>query len=301
MPLFVVNLLIFALTVLACLSLYQALSAPRGELGDRLSAVESAEVRYSLKERVSAMILRGAGRQSDSRPRTISQQRLNRTLSYAGFRGIPAIAIFQFLRAALMFGFAVVSVTFTAALGKSLLGGAAVGCLLGYALPTFVVQRMARARQRRLLKELPDILSLMVVSLEAGIGIGEVIKLVGIETERQGRAMGGEMSFTAAQMEAGRGLEDSLKDLGERTGVDEIKSLVALIIQSERVGASLAPALRASADLLNSRRRLAAEEAAHKIAVQMLFPLVFLILPAMMLVVLGPAVLQIMKMFGWAR
>ena len=102
-------------------------------------------------------------------------------------------------------------------------------------------------------------------------------------------------------MSAGRSLEDSLKDLGERTGIDEVKSLVALAIQSEQVGARMAAALRASAELLNSQRRLAAEEAAHKMAVKMLIPLVFLILPAMLLIILGPAIIQILRMFKVAK
>jgi tight adherence protein C len=141
---------------------------------------------------------------------------------------------------------------------------------------------------------------LLVVSLEAGIGFGEVVKLVGREAERQGRVMGQELSATAAHMTAGRNLEDSLKDLGERTGVDEVKSLAALMIQSEKVGARMASALRASAELLNSQRRLAAEEAAHKTAVKMLIPLVFLILLASLLMILGPAIIQILRMFNVA-
>jgi tight adherence protein C len=102
-------------------------------------------------------------------------------------------------------------------------------------------------------------------------------------------------------MAAGRSLEDSLKDLGERIGIDEVKALAALAIQSNKVGASMAPALRANADLLNPQRRLAAEEAAHKTAVKMLIPLVFLILPAMMVIILGPAAIQIIKMFSAAK
>jgi tight adherence protein C len=142
-------------------------------------------------------------------------------------------------------------------------------------------------------------LALLVVSLEAGVGMSEAIKMVGRELERQGRVMGQELSATATHVSAGRSMEDALKDLGERTGVDEVKSLVALAIQSEKVGARIAPALRASAELLSSQRRLAAEEAAHKASVKMLFPLVFLILPAMLLIVLGPAMIQMFRMFNF--
>ena len=137
----------------------------------------------------------------------------------------------------------------------------------------------------------------MVVSLEAGIAVTEVIRLVGRETSRQGHLFGRELSVTAAQMAAGMSFQDTLKDLADRTGVDEIKSLAALLIQSEKVGARLAPALRANAQLLNSRRRMAAEEAARKTSVKMLLPLVFFILPAMLLIILGPAAVQLIRMF----
>ena len=136
----------------------------------------------------------------------------------------------------------------------------------------------------------------MVVCLEAGIGITEVIRLVGRETERQGRLLGRELTLTSKQMSAGMSFEQTLVS-GTRTGVDEVKSLAALLIQSEKIGARLGPALRASAELLNSRRRMSAEEAARKTSVKMLFPLIFFILPAMLAIILGPAVIQLMLVF----
>ncbi len=301
MSIMMLNLLVLVLAALVCISLSLAFSGDKNPVSERLASVPSPTGRANAVNRIRGVFNRAAAWQTEGTAKTPSQIHMNRLLSNAGFRGAVAAAIFQFIRIAMMAGLAFIGLVIGMALDKSLVGGAALGCLLGYVIPTYVLQRMAQARRRRILRELPDLLSLMVVALEAGISIGEVIRLVGLETERQGRVMGSELSATAAQMEAGRDLEDSLKDLAERTGVDEVKSLAALVIQSEKVGASLAPALRASADLLNSRRRLAAEEMAHKTAVKMLFPLVFLILPAMMLVVLGPAALQIMKIFGWAK
>jgi tight adherence protein C len=149
-----------------------------------------------------------------------------------------------------------------------------------------------------MVRELPDVLTVIVVSLEAGIGVSEVLRLVGRETQRQGKILGRELTMTSAQMAAGMSFEDTLKDFGTRTGVDEIRSLAALLIQSEKIGARLAPALRAAAELLNARRRMSAEEAARKTSIKMLFPLVFFILPAMLLVILGPAVIQLMAVFA---
>jgi tight adherence protein C len=228
---------------------------------------------------------------------TSTQARLRSDLGYAGFREWESVAVFQIVRGLAMLGLAMVGVVLGASALRSSVLGAASGCAIGYILPTFAIHRIARARQRKIIRELPDLLALLVVSLEAGVGMNEAIRLVGRETEHQGQVLGRELTTTVAQMSAGLSLEESLKDLGERNGVDELKSLVALAIQSDKIGGSIAPALRASADLLNSRRRLSAEEAANKSSVKMLIPMVFLILPAMMLIVLGPAVIQIIRMF----
>jgi tight adherence protein C len=290
-------LLLFVLTAGACAALYQAVSRGQGAVANRLR--REAQTQRRVSGQLPAVVQRAIDRWPAGPPEgSAAQQKLSSTLVKAGFRNPQAGAIFQLTRVSLMIGFALLGFAVAVSLGGSVPALAAMGSILGYLVPTLVIRRIATARQRRIKAELPDTLALLVVSLEAGIGFSEVVKLVGREVERQGRVMGQELSATAAQMAAGRSLEDSLKELGERTGVDEVKSLVALAIQSEKVGASMAPALRASAEMLNSQRRLAAEEAAHKTAVKMLVPLVFLILPALMLIVLGPAAIQIFRMFS---
>jgi tight adherence protein C len=290
------NLLLLVLAAAGCFTLYWAVGQPRVPIAERLAG--ETETKRRLAGGFSAVVEEAIDRMSaGSSAATPMQRKLSGTLTYAGFRTGRSVAAFQLIRGTLMIGLVIVGVILGASIGKSVLAIAAVGCTLGYILPTFVIRRLGSARQRRVKSELPDILALLVVSLEAGVAMGEAVKLVGRETERQGRVMGQELSATAAHMAAGRTLEDSLKDLGERTGVDEVKSLAALAIQSQKVGARIAPALRASAELLSSRRRLAAEETAHKAAVKMLVPLVFLILPAMMLIVLGPAIIQIFRTF----
>ena len=293
------NLLLLVLTAGACFALFEAVWQHKAPVAKRLQ--REAETERRISDRFSTIVEQAINRWPGGSPAARSAERtFSSTLTYAGFRGARASATFQLARVALIIGLTFIGSAFAASIGKSVLGFAAIGCALGYIVPTVAVRRIATARQRRIKAELPDLLALIVVSLEAGIGFGEVVKLVGREVERQGRVMGQELSATAAQMAAGRTLEDSLKDLGERTGVDEVKSLVALLIQSEKVGARMAPALRASAELLNSQRRLAAEEAAHKTAVKMLIPLVFLILPALILIVLGPAIIQILRLFVFA-
>jgi tight adherence protein C len=292
----VFNLLLFVLTAVAGFTLYRAVWQPRAPAPDRLTG--NTGVKGRLSGNLSAVVQHAIDRWPAGRPAASPVERkLSGTLTYAGFRGSRAAAAFHLGRGALMIGLSLIGITFAASAGKSVVGIAALGCFTGYMVPTFAIRRTARTRQRRIKAELPDVLALLVVSLEAGVGLSEAIKLVGREVERQGRVMGQELSATSAHMSAGRTLEDSLRDLGERTGVDEVKALAALAIQSHKAGAQIAPALRASAELLNSQRRLAAEEAAHKAAVKMLVPLVFLILPAMLLVVLGPAGLKMFRMF----
>ncbi|MFZ0888726.1 MAG: type II secretion system F family protein [Candidatus Binataceae bacterium] len=223
---------------------------------------------------------------------------IQKKLAEGGFRGVMPVAVFTLVRGGMVLAGA--GVGFLAGVragGAPVLIYSGAGAILGFLIPTFLVLHFAGTRQRRITAELPDVLALLVVSLEAGIGITDVIRLVGRETAKQGRLLGRELSDTASQMAAGVTLEESLRNLGDRTGVDELKSIAALLIQSEKIGARLGPALRASADLLNSRRRLAAEEAAQKTAIKILFPLVLLILPAMLLIILGPAILQLSKTF----
>jgi tight adherence protein C len=170
------------------------------------------------------------------------------------------------------------------------------GAVIGYLLPGNIVKHLARRRQLIILHELPAILDLLVVTLEAGQGLLEAIKVVGRETARQGRVLGKELATAAAEMSAGVSLEDSMSNLSERTGVEDLKAIGAVLIQSKEIGGRLGPSLRAAGELLSSKRRLKAEEAAQKSSVKMLLPLVLLILPAMMLIILGPAIIQIFQL-----
>jgi tight adherence protein C len=293
-----VSLFVFALTVVGGVTLYETMFGRPKSLGDRLSvgAVPGgARLGMAPADRLLQWRIQ---RLRETKSKNPPEQALPKTLTHAGFRGIESVARFQLGRVAIMAATGLAGLVLCLSIRKPWLVGVAAGLLLGYIIPTILIGRIARKRQRRMTHELPDILSLMVVSLEAGIGVAEVLRLVGRETERQGHVLGRELAMTSAQMSAGMSFEETLQDLGTRTGVDEIKSLAALLIQSEKIGARLAPALRASAELLNSRRRMSAEEAARKTSIKMLVPLVFFILPAMLLVILGPAVIQLIGVFA---
>jgi tight adherence protein C len=288
--------LILVFTVVCSLTLYHAAFTPRPDLRDRLSRQDPAS-KHAGPASADRLVRWHVRRLRESQAKTPPDTRLPDTLTQAGYRGMDWVARYQLGRIAFVIAAVLVGVVACEITGKPWVLGAAVGFLFGYTIPRLVINRLAKARRRKMVRELPDVLALIVVSLEAGLSVGEVLRLVGRETLRQGQVLGRELSVTSAQMAAGMSFEDTLRDFGARTGVDEIRSLAALLIQSEKIGARLAPALRAAADLLNSRRRLKAEEAARKASIKMLFPLVFFILPAMLLVILGPAVIQLVEMF----
>ena len=142
-------------------------------------------------------------------------------------------------------------------------------------------------------RRLPDTLDLMVVCLEAGLGLNATIARVGEERATMNDALGRSSTRWRSSCASGRSREEALRGLGERNGVDDLKSLAALIIQSDRLGASMAQTLRSHADLLRTKRRQRAEEAARKLPIKMLFPLALFILPALFVVTAGPALMQI--------
>jgi len=225
-------------------------------------------------------------------------QRTQKLLVYAGFNALDAVIVFRLTQIAAA-GVGVAGGILTSfALHQPRLACAILGAVLGYVVTEYMLRKMGATRQTVLARELPAALDLLVVSLEAGLGIGESIKVIGRETERQGRLLGAELATVSAEMSAGLSLEDALRNLDERTGVEDIKSLAALIVQCEKMGGRLGPALRSSSELLTTKRRLRAEENAQKSTIKMLVPLVMLILPAMMIIILGPAVIQIIHVIG---
>jgi Flp pilus assembly protein TadB len=139
----------------------------------------------------------------------------------------------------------------------------------------------------------PDALDSMVVCVEAGLGLNQAIVRVSDEIRHISELMSQELALVNFEIRAGTPREDALRNLGERTGLEDIRSLVAMLIQTDRFGTSVAQALRVQSDTLRTKRRQRAEEAAAKTAIKMLFPLVFFILPALFVVVLGPGMIQL--------
>lgn len=173
-----------------------------------------------------------------------------------------------------------------------------MGAGIGFLLPTYYLKHKARLRQKAIANQLSDALDLLVVSVEAGLGVSEAIKVVGEEAERQNREIGREFSLVSSDMSAGATMGEALRKLAERTAVDEMRPLASTLIQSEQLGMQIGPALKASADALRDRRKLHAEEEAQRMTIKMIFPLALLVLPAMMMVCVGPAFIQVFRAFA---
>ena len=165
----------------------------------------------------------------------------------------------------------------------------------GYYLPNVILSRMVMVRQREIFETFPDALDLMTVCVEAGLGVEAAINRVADEIEHKSEILSEELRMVGLELRAGSDRERALRNLAARTGVEEVDTWVAMIIQADRFGTSIAAALRVHSEMLRTKRRQRAEEAAAKIALKLLFPLIFCIFPSLMLVLLGPAFIQIYR------
>jgi len=170
--------------------------------------------------------------------------------------------------------------------------------ILGFLIPSFWLSRRVKNRQLKIFYDLPDVLDLMTVCVEAGLSMDAAILRIASDKQFRESPLAKELRLMTQEVRAGKPREDALRDLGDRTMLDDVKSFVAMLIQTEKLGTSLAESLRIHSDSLRTIRRQKAEEAAAKTAIKLLFPLVFLIMPALFVVMLMPALLRLVRVFG---
>jgi len=228
-----------------------------------------------------------------------SGKKLSRTVRLmlrAGFRSPEAVKIFQGFRVLLPpVLVAVVYFTHLFAWNPPFVIGFAAAA--GFLLPDFWLSWRVKRRQRRLVLGLPDALDLLVVCVEAGMGLDQAIFRVARELRIAHAALSDELQLVNLEMRVGKSRADSLRELGVRTGVEDIKSLGVMLIQADRFGTDLAQSLRVHSDNLRTKRRQRAEESAAKTSVKMVPVLVFFIFPALFAVILGPAVISLVREF----
>lgn len=169
---------------------------------------------------------------------------------------------------------------------------------IGYYIPNAVLEHTARKRQREIFETIPDALDLLTVCVEAGLSLERALVKVASEIHIKSMVLAQELQLVLMEMRAGFTKERALRNFALRTGVEDVDTLVAMMIQSERFGTSMGTSLRVHSDNLRSKRRLLAEEAAAKIALKLLFPLIFFIFPTLLMVLVGPAAIQIGRTMG---
>ncbi len=225
-------------------------------------------------------------------------QTARRTLMSAGYRAESAVPILFGIKLILAVILAVLSIVFrtditTNPVLRIVLPLAATAA--GYWLPSFILERRVSNRQERLRLSLPDGLDLMVVSVEAGLGLDQAIQNVGRELASSHPELSDELGLVTLEMRAGKRRAEALRNLAVRTGEPELRKLTAILIQSDRFGTSMAEALRTHSEFMRTRRRQEAEERAAKVGVKLVFPIFFFILPSIMVVAAGPGILQVFK------
>jgi tight adherence protein C len=219
---------------------------------------------------------------------------------HAGIRGATAPTAFFGIKTLLtlglpLLGFIVLTLSGSHVRGNGLLLTVLGLAAVGYYAPNVLLSHLVSVRQREIFESFPDALDLMTVCVEAGLGTEAAMMRVADDLQIKSPALADEMRLVNLELRAGADRERALRNLAIRTGVEEVDGFVTMLSQAERFGTSIAASLRIHAEMLRTRRRQRAEEAAAKIALKLLFPLIFCIFPSLLLVLMGPAMIQIYR------
>lgn len=272
--------------------------APASGVGARLRRMlgETApepEARPKLAAAVEA-VLTPAAKLVPAASKDVSRTR--RWLIQAGFRDPQYVTLFFGLRTTL--ALALPLLVLLAGLGRRAPLLLMLGALLGWTLPRFLLKKRVAARAARLRLSLPDALDLMVICVEAGLGLDQALQRVAHELKPLHPELCGELELLVLEMRAGAPRGEALRNLAQRNDVDDLRALAAVLIQTDRFGTSVTQALRVHSESLRVERRQRAEEAAAKLSIKMLPVLALFIFPAVMIVVIGPAVLALIRHLG---
>ena len=260
-----------------------------------ISITELSGAQGGLNDGLAIRVIRTLGEKIPISPEEATLTR--RLLIAAGYRDDGALAVYYGLR-----GLAVISCLLLAVVGQSYLGNTALrlvamvfAAVMGFFVPGIILDKMVESRQEALRLSLPDALDLMVVCVEAGLGLDQAIQNVSKELALSHPEICEELGLITLEMRAGKRRSEALRNLADRTGEVELRKLVSILIQTDRFGTSIADSLRTHSDFMRIRRRQEAEERAGKVGVKLVFPIFFCIMPAMLAVVAGPGILQILK------
>jgi len=248
------------------------------------------DVEVEEKPRMQSLVamLKRVGERVPKSPKEMGNLRLR--LVQAGYRREEALTLFFGIRIAFAIGlFFLLS---TGVIVKANLLVALGGLGLGYILPGMALARMAKKRSHRIRLSLADMLDLLVVSVEAGLGLDQALSRVGTELAFAYPELAEELKLINLELRAGKPRSEALRNLADRTGVDDLSSIVTMLIQTDKFGTSISQSLRVASETLRTKRRQRAEEAAAKTGVKMVFPLVLCIFPSIWVVTIGPAAIR---------
>jgi len=307
-------LLLITISTFVCISLgmmgvYWLLYRPQSaaterlrRLGNRTASASSVPISLDdnrpgseLAERIASPFSRLAP------PSPAEAQKLQKQLMQAGFRSSTAPGVYRAVQLTTMAGFPATVALICALLARPLSGAVfwILGAfIIGFFLPRYALRRMIRSRQQLIRWGLADALDLMVISIEAGLGLNAAMMKVSSELMKVHPDISEEFELANLEIRVGRERDEALRNLADRTGVEDLRSLVAMLIQTDRFGTSIAKAIRAFSDSLRTKRRQRAEQAAQKAAVKLLLPLACFLFPTLFIAILGPAALQLIDTLG---
>jgi tight adherence protein C len=234
-------------------------------------------------------------------PSAAEAKKLQQQLMQAGFRSPGAPVTYRAIQVCTLAGLPALVALGCALMARPLQSAVLYilfAFVIGFFLPRYALRRMIRSRQQLVRWGLADALDLMVISIEAGLGLNAAMVKVSTELKEVHPDISDEFELANLEIRVGRDRDEALRNLAERTGVEDLRSLVAMLIQTDKFGTSIAKAIRAFSDSLRTKRRQRAEQAAQKAAVKLLFPLACFLFPTLFIAILGPAALQLMDTLG---
>jgi tight adherence protein C len=295
---------IFGAISIGAWGLFSFFASRSSRAQERLDELRDPRLRQrdnaSTKTGVGAMLERAAPALSKAlEPKTeLEANELKVRLANAGFNSPNAPQLFLALKVALLLFGAVSGAGFGLAswgLSRNGLSSIVIAGGAGFYIPEAVIWYLRKARQSKIFLCLPDALDLLVVCVEAGLGLDAGMRRVTEELRDSAPEVCAELGICNMQLQMGRARRDVLHDLGVRTGVDDMKALAAILIQADKFGSSIAQALRVQSDTMRVKRRQLAEERAQQTAVKMIFPLVLFIFPGIFVVLVGPAAIMMIN------
>ncbi|MEO7970748.1 MAG: type II secretion system F family protein [bacterium] len=307
-------LILIAISTFVCISLamlgaYWLLYRPQSaaterlkQLGEKTTGPVASAVNLDERSPNTDLAQRIASPVSRLLPASAAEaKKLQQQLMQAGFRSPGAPVTYRAIQVCTLAGLPALVALASALMARPLQSAVLYilfAFVIGFFLPRYALRRMIRSRQQLVRWGLADALDLMVISIEAGLGLNAAMVKVSTELKEVHPDISVEFELANLEIRVGRDRDEALRNLAERTGVEDLRSLVAMLIQTDKFGTSIAKAIRAFSDSLRTKRRQRAEQAAQKAAVKLLFPLACFLFPTLFIAILGPAALQLMDTLG---